>query len=278
MHDDSALAPRSARAASRRPRAARRGRMARHPDANRSDDSRRRAAHFRPHGIREIPARTHRGAWPLPFGQRPLLHVGHETYADRTRAAPPSQGASPLWRPRHQCDGHARLGKLRPVEAANLAGQCSQQQGGTGVVRLAPDSFARNRGRLPHHPQRRPVPALGLCRRHVEAQLQLLHPRLSVRPAPGSRAPPLPVPEIRRLGAAHRPHAIPHAHTASAVDRRSGRARRNRISALATTFASTVAPLLQPARRALFPAVSALPPARSPFLPALWRREPESGP
>ena len=272
MHDDSALAPRSARAASRRPRAARRGRMARHPDANRSDDSRRRAAHFRPHGIREIPARTHRGAWPLPFGQRPLLHVGHETYADRTRAASLSQGASPLWRPRHQCDGHARLGKLRPVEAANLAAQCSQQQGGTGVVRLAPDSFARDRGRLPHHPQRRPVPALGLCRRHVEAQLQLLHPRLSVRPAPGSRAPPLPVPEIRRSGEAHRPHAIAHAHTASTVDRRSGRARRNRISPLRRRSRRPEPHSFRRPRRALFPAVSALPRRTFSILPRPVRR------
>ena len=42
----------------------------------------------------------------------------------------------------------------------------------------------------------------------------------------------LPVPGIRRSGGAHRPHAIARAHTGSTDDRRSGRARRNRIPPL----------------------------------------------
>ena len=42
----------------------------------------------------------------------------------------------------------------------------------------------------------RPVAALGLCRRHVEAELQLLHPGVPRGPSPRGRAPPGALPHL----------------------------------------------------------------------------------
>ena len=73
------------------------------------------------------------------------------------------------------------------------------------------------------HPRRRPVAALGVRRRHVEAELQLLHPGLALRFAPGCRAPSRPVSPIRRSGEPHRPHALADQSALAGSDRRAGR-------------------------------------------------------
>ena len=68
-----------------------------------------------------------------------------------------------------------------------------QQQGRARMVRLAPHPRLGDRGRIPNYPPGRAVTTLGLRRRHVQAQLQLLYPRLSrrSRPAPPELRPNL---------------------------------------------------------------------------------------
>ena len=65
-----------------------------------------------------------------------------------------------------------------------------------------PDSVSR-------HTRSRPVSALGLCRRHVETELRVLHSCLARRSAPRRRASPQPLPRILRARDAHRPNTTP---------------------------------------------------------------------
>ena len=87
--------------------------------ACRAHDSLRRAIHSGPCRIRKDPARTHRGATPVAFGPRALLHQRPEENACRARAAPVSQGSSTLCRPRRQRDGNARFAE--PCARSELA-------------------------------------------------------------------------------------------------------------------------------------------------------------
>ena len=85
-------------------------------------------------------------------------------------------------------------------------------------------------GRLPHHPRGRPVAPLGLCRRHVEGELQLLHPGLTCRSAPGGRTSPRSLRALRGPGAAHRPHTVAVTQASARIDRHPRRSRQDFIA------------------------------------------------
>ena len=118
--DDPAPTGRSPRAVARHPRADQRGRMAGHDRAHRERGPFERAAHSGPHGIREISARTHRGARTVPGFGAALLYERHEAHSHRTRTAPLSEGAFPFRQRRRRLDGDARLGEPRALEAHAL--------------------------------------------------------------------------------------------------------------------------------------------------------------
>ena len=71
---------------------------------------------------------------------------------------------------------------------------------------------------------RRPVPPLGLRRRHVEAQLQLLRPRLALRSELRGRVASEPLPPLRGARRAHRAYALSVSRPAACADGRAGRA------------------------------------------------------
>ena len=85
---------------------------------------------------------------------------------------------------------------MRAEENAVAAQQPHERRGPRGV-RLAADLRCFDGRCVARHPRRRPSAALGLRRRHVEAELQLLHPGITRRSAPGGGATPGPLPQLR---------------------------------------------------------------------------------
>ena len=83
--------------------------------------------------------------------------------------------------PHRERDGDARGRKPGAVQAHALDAQRPQQPGRPAVVRLAADPRPFGRRRVPRHRRGRAIPALGLRRRHVPAELLLLHPGLAGR-------------------------------------------------------------------------------------------------
>ena len=103
-----------------------------------------------------------------------------------------------LRRAAHQRHGHARGRKPGTRQEGAMAAQRPNERRGPRSLRLAAGLPSFDGRGVPRHPRRRSVAALGLRRRHVEAELQLLHPGVPRRSAPGGRAPPGPLPHLHR--------------------------------------------------------------------------------
>ena len=204
-HDGPALAHRSPRAAPRRPRAARRGGVARHDRAHREHDSPGSSAHHGLRHLRQDPARTGGGEGDVALEIRPMVHIGHQARTHRARAAPISEGSSPLRGAPRQRHGIAPRREPRAREAHPLAPQRAHERRRPRGLRLAAGLRALHRRRVPRHRRGRPVPAPRVLVWPDAMLVLVLHLRIAIGPAPGRRAPPRPVCEVRPARAAHRP-------------------------------------------------------------------------
>ena len=117
-------------------------------------------------------------------------------------------------------------GKPGARQKGAVATSRPDERGGPRGLRLAAGFRSLDRGRVPRHPPGRPVAAPGLCRRHVAAELQLLHPGVPRRSAPRSGASSGPLREIRAPRTANRPHAFTHTEVSAGAHRHSDRWRR----------------------------------------------------
>ena len=143
--------------------------------------------------------------WPSKLD--PVVYVGFQDRPHPTRAAPLSQGPSPVRRTRRERYGHARRREPCTRPESSLAAKRPHERCRSRGLRLAAGLRSLDRRCVPRY-SRRPVPALGLYSRHVEAELQLLHPGVARRPAAGGRAQAVDVPPLRGAGGSHRPHAV----------------------------------------------------------------------
>ena len=161
------------------------GRMARHHRPHSGDASRRRAAHPGARRLRQDPARSRRRTPHVALEFDPVVYVGFEDRPHPTRAAPLSQGPSPVRRTRRERYGHARQRERCTRPESSLAVKRPHERCRSRGLRMAAGLRSLDRRCVPRYSRRRPVPALGLYSRHVEAELQLLHTGVPCRPAAG---------------------------------------------------------------------------------------------
>ena len=156
---------------------------------------------------------------PVSFSKGARVHEFDETWTNRARTPPPSQGASPLRRPHRQRHGHAGRGKPRPGAENALEAQRAQLPRGADMVRLAADSRPHRRTGLRRHPRRGTGAASGLRHGHVPAVLRLLHHGLARGPSHRRPAPAAALRPLLRPRTPHRPHAVAVPRPAARPDR-----------------------------------------------------------
>ena len=162
-HDDPALAHRPAGSARGGSRAPWRGRVARHSRTYRGNSPQGRTADPGARRFRQDPARSRRRTPHVAFELDPVVYVGFQDRPHRTRAAPLSQGPSPVRRTRRERYGHARRRERCTRPESSVAPQRQHERCRSRGLRLAADLRSLDRRCIPGHPAgRRPVAALGL--------------------------------------------------------------------------------------------------------------------
>ena len=136
------------------------------------------------------------------------MYQRSQARTDRARASPVSQVLSTVRRPRGQRHRTTLRRKRRAGQTRALETQRSQQQSGSGMVRLAARLLSHHAGCIPRHRRGQPETTLGLLARRQTVLVLVLHVRITSRLAQGRRTQAWPLSAVYGARTTHRPHAL----------------------------------------------------------------------